>query len=132
MYSSVLFSVRERKSPAESFLKFKQNVEFPTGAVRAKFVFLEDLGAWKAVRKSKRQRVVRNVVRVKQMRVRADGSGSWVVPRILFVPCMETCRGLFFLRAGKVSIEEISEACFRKFLVMRTRPRPSDEVTRLG
>ena len=36
MYSSVLFSVRERKSPAESFLKFKQNVEFPTGAVRAK------------------------------------------------------------------------------------------------
>ncbi len=48
-----------------------------------------------ALESDMRQRVVRNVMRVKQMRVRADGSGSWVVPRIIFVPCMETCRGLF-------------------------------------
>ena len=44
VYSSVLFSVRERESPAESFLKFKQNVEFPTGAVRAKFGCIVGLG----------------------------------------------------------------------------------------
>ena len=30
------------------------------------------------------------------------------------------------VRVGKVSIEEILEACFRKSLMMRTRPRPSD------
>ena len=41
VYSSVSFSVRERESPAESFLKFKRNVEFPTGAVRAKFVWCQ-------------------------------------------------------------------------------------------
>ena len=29
------------------------------------------------------------------------------------------------MRAGKVSIEEISETCFRKSLIMRTRPRLS-------
>ena len=34
------------------------------------------------------------------------------------------------LRAGQVSIEEISEACFRKSLIMRTRPRLSDEVAK--
>ena len=34
------------------------------------------------------------------------------------------------MRAGKVSIEEILEACFRKSLIMRTRPRPSDSVAR--
>ena len=44
VYSSVSFSVRERKSPAESFLKFKRNVEFPTGAVRAKFGCIAILG----------------------------------------------------------------------------------------
>ena len=41
---------------------------------------------------------------------------------------------LFFragnVRAGKVSIEEILETCFRKSLIMRTRPRLSDEVTK--
>ncbi len=35
-----------------------------------------------------------------------------------------------FLRAGKVSIEAILEAGFRKSLIMRTRPRLSDEVTK--
>jgi hypothetical protein len=30
-----------------------------------------------------------------------------------------------FLRAGKVSIEEILEACVHKSLIMRTRPRLS-------
>ena len=39
-------------------------------------------------------------------------------------------RGTFF-RVGKVSIEEILEACFRKSMIMRTRPRPSDIVARL-
>ena len=47
--SRVLFSFRERKSAAESFLKFKQNVEFPTGAVRAKFSCIVDLGAWLSI-----------------------------------------------------------------------------------
>lgn len=34
------------------------------------------------------------------------------------------------LRVGKVSIEVISEASFRKSQIMRTRPRPSDMVAR--
>ena len=53
-------------------------------------------GRFRTLESDMMRRVVRNVVRVKQMRVRAVGSGSWVVPRILFVPCMETCRGFFF------------------------------------
>ena len=37
-----------------------------------------------------------------------------------------------FLRAGKVSIEEILEACVHKSLIMRTRPRLSDKVAKWG
>ena len=36
------------------------------------------------------------------------------------------------VRASKVSIEEILEACFRKSLIMRTRPRPSGNAARCG
>ena len=53
MYSSVSFSVRERESPAESFLKFKRNVEFPTGAVRAKFVCVRFEGYFRFCYKTK-------------------------------------------------------------------------------
>ena len=74
MYSSVLFSVRERKSPAESFLKFKRNVEFPTGAVRAKFGCIVDSGA--SFRHDTNRRVVRNVVRVKQKESPGRGLGK--------------------------------------------------------
>ena len=37
-----------------------------------------------------------------------------------------------FLRAGKVSIEEILETCFRKSLIMRTRPRLSGCAAKCG
>ena len=42
-----------------------------------------------------RQRVVRNVMRVKQMRVRVIDSGSWVVPRNLFRPLHGNMQGTF-------------------------------------
>lgn len=42
----------------------------------------------------------------------------------------EACSGV--LRAGKVSMEEILEACFRKLTSMRTRSRPSGNAARCG